>query len=98
MIIDNAAVHDKEQLMDLVQSVGARVIFLPPYSPDYNPIELVFGNVKRKLRDLNYGGGDFTHPEGVVNDAFSCVGREKVQSFIRSCGYTCPPRRPARFN
>ena len=38
-IVDNASIHSVEGIVEMIQQVGAIVIFLPPYSPDYNPIE-----------------------------------------------------------
>ena len=42
-VMDNCSIHHTELVMDLLKEAGIVVIFLPPYSPDYNPIELVFG-------------------------------------------------------
>lgn len=50
VIMDNASIHDKQLLQQAVHAVGAKVFFLPPYSPDYNPIEKLFGWLKRWLR------------------------------------------------
>jgi len=38
-VMDNAAFHRSQKTKDLIESVGCKVIFLPPYSPDLNPIE-----------------------------------------------------------
>lgn len=52
IIIDNATFHKKSVLPDLAKSCGCEVLFLPPYSPDLNPIEKKWAWLKRKLREI----------------------------------------------
>lgn len=60
IIMDNASFHRKEQLFKLVESSTKRLIFLPPYSPELNPIETVWANMKRWIRNnmRNYSSLD----------------------------------------
>jgi hypothetical protein len=51
VIMDNAAFHRKKQLFKIAARHGAYVLFLPPYSPDFNPIEKSWANFKRWLCD-----------------------------------------------
>lgn len=48
LILDNAMLHKTSQTRHLIEETGASLLFLPPYSPDYNPIEHDFANIKRK--------------------------------------------------
>jgi transposase len=50
VVLDNLAVHKSARARALVEAAGARLLFLPPYSPDFNPIEAVFAKVKEALR------------------------------------------------
>ena len=50
VIMDNASFHKSKKIKDLIESAGCRLIFLPPYSPDLNPIEKFWANMKRWIR------------------------------------------------
>lgn len=52
VVLDNAKIHKTRRTRELIEASGAEVLFLPPYSPDYNPIEHDFANIKR-LREYN---------------------------------------------
>ncbi|RKU12653.1 hypothetical protein C6501_10705 [Candidatus Poribacteria bacterium] len=53
VIMDNAPIHRTKCTRELIEATtGAELLFLPPYSPDYNPIEHDFANIKR-LREYN---------------------------------------------
>jgi transposase len=52
VILDNLPAHKSPRVDRLVESAGARVLRLPPYSPDYNPIELAISKIKTVLRNL----------------------------------------------
>ena len=59
VILDNARLHKTPQTRQLIEASGASLMFLPPYSPDYNPIEHDFANIKRKRE---------YHPEKSIED------------------------------
>lgn len=61
VIMDNASFHRKEKLIQLAKNAGVNLLFLPPYSPDFNPIEKSWANLKRWLKDnlLHYSQFDF---------------------------------------
>ena len=46
VILDNASIHHVQGIVEMINEVGALVLFLPPYSPDFNPIEEVFSKLK----------------------------------------------------
>ena len=51
VIMDNASFHKSKKTKDLIESVGCKLLFLPPYSPDLNPIEKFWANMKRWIKD-----------------------------------------------
>jgi transposase len=51
VVMDNASFHKSQKTKELIESVGCKVIFLPPYSPDLNPIEKFWANMKRWIKD-----------------------------------------------
>jgi transposase len=56
VVLDNASIHHSEEIVNLIKSTGAEIVYLPPYSPDLNPIELMFGAYKKRMkRVLGYG-------------------------------------------
>ena len=48
VITDNARIHKTHKTQTLIQACGAKVLYLPPYSPDYNPVEHLFANIKKR--------------------------------------------------
>lgn len=50
VIMDNASFHKSQKTKDLIESVGCELVFLPPYSPDLNPIEKFWANMKRWIK------------------------------------------------
>jgi transposase len=52
VVMDNLSSHKRQRTRDLIEAAGATLEFLPPYSPDFNPIEMIFAKVKQLLRSL----------------------------------------------
>lgn len=50
VLMDNASFHHTEQIVELCNVAGVRLVYLPPYSPDFNPIEEYFGQLKMYIR------------------------------------------------
>jgi transposase len=61
VILDNAAFHKAQSIIDKIEAVGAKVLFLPPYSPDINKIEPQWAVLKSKLKKDKYRYSDFLH-------------------------------------
>ena len=59
VVIDNARFHKSKKVIELIEAVGCKVIFLPPYSPDLNPIEHWWNTIKNAIRKAAEGANDF---------------------------------------
>lgn len=81
LAMDNASVHRVHDVTQLCAAVGVTPVFLPPYSPDLNPIELVFGLLKSNLNRMNRPG--FDDPVVDLLNGFMEIQVAQVQSFYR---------------
>ena len=59
VVIDNARFHKSKKIAELIENVGCRILFLPPYSPDFNPIEHFWAAVKSAIRSASRFSTDF---------------------------------------
>jgi transposase len=50
VVMDNLSSHKSDEVRDMIEAAGANLLFLPPYSPDFNPIEQAFSKIKAHLR------------------------------------------------
>lgn len=87
VVMDNASVHHYEQVLDIITGVGAIIRFLPPYSPELNPIENVFSKVKAFLRANDSVYLSTSSPHTLVLMAFCTITKDDCMNFIRHSGY-----------
>ena len=75
VVMDNCSIHHIQETIKMINEVGALVVFLPPYSPDYNPIEEAFSKVKSllKLMDKEADVLDSQDTIQLVYSAFSFI-------------------------
>ena len=89
VVMDNAKIHMFKELEDAVHQCGARLIFLPPYSPELNPIEVCFGQLKRWIQ--KHANLVFPlHPEMVLDVAMPACTKDIEQGALGlygHCGY-----------
>jgi len=86
---DNVVCFELLSLLILVvsQMIGARLIYLPPYSPDFNPIEEAFSSIKASLRrNEMYFTGTERIP-WLVNQAIASISEEDALGWFADCGY-----------
>jgi hypothetical protein len=60
IIMDNAAFHKNRITQELIESKQCRILYLPPYSPDFNPIEQKWGHVKNAVKKIRDNFESFT--------------------------------------
>ena len=85
VVLDNLSSHRSSATIQAIEAAGARVVYLPPYSPDLNPIENIFSKVKqlfRKIRPRNF--------QQIVNAAKQALNKitlDDLESVFLHCGY-----------
>ena len=85
VIMDNLGSHKGQAVRRAIRSVGAKLLFLPPYSPDLNPIEQVFAKLKTLLRRAGERSIEATWKRiGSLLDAFT---PEECANYLRNSGY-----------
>ena len=85
VVMDNLAPHKAPGVREEIEAVGAGVRYLPPYSPDLNPIENLWSKVKGKLRSIGARTVETVHD--AVGVAFATVTAADCVGFFRHCGY-----------
>ena len=85
--MDNDSVHHYEEVADIITGVGSIVRFLPPYSPELNPIKNAFSKVKAFLRVNDYVYLSTYSPCTVVLMAFCTITKDDCINYIRHSGY-----------
>ena len=85
VVMDNLGSHKVAGVRQAIERVGARVVYLPPYSPDFNPIEMVFAKLKHLLRKAAPRSVDaLWNLLGQLLDAFP---PDECERYLRHCGY-----------
>jgi transposase len=85
VVADNLGSHKAKIIRQILRQAGARLLFLPPYSPDLNPIEQVFAKLKRLLRKA-----DERTIDGVwqrIGQLLNCFTPEECANYLRNAGY-----------
>ncbi len=93
LVVDNASIHKVAGIRELVEERGARLLYLPAYSPDFNPIELAFSTIKAWLRtNRDHVNQELESEDGTVYDVFweavHTVTAEHAKGWFKHCGYT----------
>lgn len=85
VVLDNLAVHKQPEVRTAIEAVGAQLRFLPPYSPDFNPIELAFAKLKALLRAAR--PRTFDQVCALVAAALDLYTPTECVNYVRHCGY-----------
>jgi transposase len=85
VILDNLGAHRPQEVAAIIAERGARVLYLPGYSPDFNPIELAFGKLKAGLRQAGARTRDAL--EAAIAAALAAITRTDATAFFAHCGF-----------
>jgi len=89
VVLDNLAVHKQPEVRTAIEQGGALVRFLPPYSPDFNPIELAFAKLKAFLRAAR--PRSFDQVCRLIAIALELFMPDECAAYARHCGYRATP-------
>lgn len=90
-IMDGAKIHLDKNFIMYLRSLGIIVIFLPAYCPFFNPIEIVFGLMKREL-EVNYIENTKIDIRMFIGEAVNVFTNKNLQNIFKKCGYLAPGR------
>lgn len=85
IVLDNLGAHRASRIEEIAKACGARVIWLPPYSPDFSPIELMWSKVKTYLRKMKARTQD--ELEQAIAQALETITLSDCLNWFRHCGY-----------
>jgi transposase len=85
VILDNLSAHKVTGIRELVEARGAQLLYLPPYSPDLNPIELAWSKFKHYLRTAKSRTAEAL--DRAVMEALQTITADNAAAWFRHCGY-----------
>ena len=86
VILDNYSIHTDSKIRDLIKAKECRLLFLPTYSPDFNPIENAFSKIKALLKKASATTHDALSL--AVKQACSAITLHDTLAWFRLCGYS----------
>jgi transposase len=88
VVLDNLGAHRSAEVIELFQQRGIGLKFLPPYSPELNPIELLWHWLKDRIRAVR--PRDTATLDAAIRKALLELPRENLEAWCRNCGYKRP--------
>ncbi len=88
VVMDNLSAHKGERTRELIEGRGCELLYLPPYSPDLNPIEQAFAKLKAMLRRAESRTREALIE--AMGAALSAITIQDASGFFRHCGYRAP--------
>ena len=85
VVMDNLSCHKVKGVKEAIEEAGASVLYLPPYSPDFNPIEMMWSKMKTLLPNWKTDTPELLH--SVIPDAFSSVSVSDISGWFTASGY-----------
>jgi transposase len=85
VVMDNLSPHKLQRVRQVIEAAGAALLYLPPYSPDLNPIEKAWAKLKQLLRAAKARTKDLL--EQAIAEALNAISAENASAWFRHCGY-----------
>jgi transposase len=90
VVLDNLSVHKHEAARDAIEAAGCQLLFLPAYSPDFNPIEMLFAKLKTYLRGI--AARTFDPLVTAIGAGLTAITTQDIAGCYRHCGYHLPAK------
>ena len=85
VVMDNLPAHQVDGVRSLIETVGAELLYLPPYSPDFNPIEQAWSKIKQQLRSAK--ARTLETLEAAITQALAQITIQNATAWFAHCGY-----------
>lgn len=85
VVMDNLSAHKAPAVREKIEATGASLLYLPPYSPDLNPIEKCWAKIKGILRSLKARTAEALDP--AITQAIAAISPENALGWLHHCGY-----------
>lgn len=85
VVMDNLPAHKVDGVRRLIEATGAELLYLPPYSPDFNPIEQAWSKIKQQLRSAK--ARTVESLEAAITQALAQVTANNASAWFANCGY-----------
>jgi transposase len=85
VIMDNLPAHKSTRIREMIEAAGARLLYLPPYSPDFNPIEMAFSKLKAMLRKA--AERNIEKLWAKITELVATFTQNECQNYIAAAGY-----------
>jgi transposase len=85
VVMDNLSSHRREGLKEIIEAKGAKIEYLPPYSPDFNPVENMWSKLKTQLRKVKERSKETLFD--AVGKALGMITGQDAQGWFEHCGY-----------
>lgn len=85
VVLDNLSAHKAATIAEKIAACGAELIYLPPYSPDLNPIEKAWSKFKQHLRSAKARSTEAL--DQAITEALNAISADNARAWFRHCGY-----------
>jgi transposase len=85
VVMDNVGFHKNSNIISLIENAGAKVVFLPPYSPDLSPIEKMWSKIKESMKRFKPRSNSAFHQ--ALSTALDEVNEDDLNGWYEECGY-----------
>ncbi|MBO1347836.1 MAG: IS630 family transposase [Hormoscilla sp. GUM202] len=89
VVMDNCKIHQGDVIRQAIEKVGARLVYLPPYSPDFSPIENLWSKLKSYLKKLE--ARNYRDLVDAIQEGFATISKQDIYNWFTHCCYCTSP-------